>query len=218
MNDTKYVSHLCLRRDQSVVRPLEHLLLPDDIGQYIQAVHRLLWTTMPEAVSREAERLRAMGTPRSTFLWRPISKSTFVMLGPKPIDDNPYLEVETQAYTPPEEGPFKFDLRVHATQHNPAHRRVSIGRNRPPRKRREAIEAWLRQWSTHWGFVIRQLRRIQYTACAIPGHPPDTFDFFDLAGQIEVVDAVRFTEAQCRGIGRGKAFGCGLISSYPQQA
>ena len=41
------------------------------------------------------------------------------------------------------------------------------------------------------------------------------FSTVDFGGELAVKDAVRLTEALCAGVGRAKAFGCGLLLVRP---
>jgi CRISPR system Cascade subunit CasE len=82
-----------------------------------------------------------------------------------------------------------------------------------------AVRAWLGEAGTdgfagrHGFCVTDDLRVDAYRQLRIDhgGQKPITLSTVDLSGTLTVTDAERFTRALLGGVGRGKAFGCGLL-------
>lgn len=109
---------------------------------------------------------------------------------------------------------YQFKVIVNPTRRSNATRKLL------PIKGRHAITDWFVERSeANWGFCVdRECLGIDRT---------DVLRFRDkqqrlvtlaqahLGGRLQVTDRDRFTAAFCQGIGRGRAFGCGLLQIVP---
>lgn len=110
---------------------------------------------------------------------------------------------------------------------NPTQRDKQTGKLRPVQGR-EAIHAWFCRRAPQWGFHVepRQIAvpRVQvqhfsgkaHSAKAAPS--PITLQQAVIAGRLSVTDPTRFAASFQRGLGRGRAFGCGLLELAPLTA
>lgn len=118
MTGPLHLSRLTLKTRAPDVEPLLELLQPADDRNRLAVEHKLVWTAMPEDVREAANRERASGQSRSSFLWRADRRrGEFFVLGPKPRDEAAFFTVESKPFEP-EFAPgdrLAFDLRVNAT-------------------------------------------------------------------------------------------------------
>jgi CRISPR system Cascade subunit CasE len=83
--------------------------------------------------------------------------------------------------------------------------------------RRAAVQKvaseWLSKQGQRYGFSVAELDVCSYDVLEVArsGASPATFGILDLGGIVHVQDPTRFGEVLMRGIGRAKAFGCGLM-------
>jgi CRISPR system Cascade subunit CasE len=109
---------------------------------------------------------------------------------------------------------YRFRVTV-----NPTRRDSASGRLRPV-KGRESIAAWFAERApASWGFRVVQgnlevgsTRALQFKGKN--GHPV-TLAQAQLQGLLEVTDPEQFRSSFRQGIGRGRAFGCGLLQIVP---
>jgi CRISPR system Cascade subunit CasE len=118
MSEEVWFTRLTLKRDAGAVAPLIAVLAPDDGGEAMSTIHRLMWSVMPEARQRRWDRAAPERQARAPFLWREADRARrYYLLGPRPVENSPYFEIETKPFglaLSPGERLF-FDLRVHAT-------------------------------------------------------------------------------------------------------
>lgn len=109
---------------------------------------------------------------------------------------------------------YRFRVRV-----NPTRRDSATGKLKPV-KGREAIATWFTQRAaSSWGFAVVP-EKLQVGTVAVQrfkaknGHPV-TLAQAELQGVLEVTDPEQFKNSFRQGIGRGRAFGCGLLQIVP---
>lgn len=109
---------------------------------------------------------------------------------------------------------YQFQLAI-----NPSRRENATGK-RLPVKGREAIAKWfLERCESSWGFraapstlVVEKVEVQQFQG---KQEHPITLSKAHLQGALEVTDRQRFQQSFAHGIGRGRAFGCGLLQIVP---
>ena len=107
---------------------------------------------------------------------------------------------------------YRFEVVV-----NPARRDNRSGRIKPVRGR-EAIAEWFCERGPRWGFdvhapslLVTDVRADRFGK----GGGVATIARATLAGSLRVTDREAFVRAVCQGIGRARAFGCGLLQICP---
>lgn len=212
-----FLSRLTLSRAPDVAA-LGQILNPAHEGRRADAHHRLIWAAFA-------------GDPaaRRDFLWRDMGQGAFLVLSPRPPDRTPlFEEVETTAFAP-ELAPgdrLDFLLRANATRTvkqedgRRKHRDVVMEALHPlPRGARAAARmalaqqagsAWLAGQGARAGFRVVQADVTAYRVVEARRGGP-RFGVIDLGGSLEVADPVAFLARLHGGMGRAKAFGCGLM-------
>lgn len=109
---------------------------------------------------------------------------------------------------------YRFKVIVNPTRRDSASSRLM------PVKGREMIAEWFCQRATQsWGFEVSrehlQVDRVEVLRFQDKKLNPITLTQAHLQGLLQVVDRVQFRESFARGIGRGRAFGCGLLQIVP---
>jgi len=109
---------------------------------------------------------------------------------------------------------YRFKVIVNPT------RRDNTSRKLVPVKGREAIGQWFCQRAEHgWGFQVAaksmQVERVNVLQFKDKHQHPVTLAQAHVQGQLRVTDPERFRHSFCQGIGRGRAFGCGLLQIVP---
>ena len=89
-----------------------------------------------------------------------------------------------------------------------------------PVKGREAIAEWfLQRAPKSWGFAASaehlQIDKVQVLQFGAKEQHPVTLAQAHIQGQLTVTDAAQFARSFAQGIGRGRAFGCGLLQIVP---
>lgn len=79
----------------------------------------------------------------------------------------------------------------------------------------EAGHAWLQARGQRLGFSVDEASLIVEGYQQHVGRDNLRFSTVDYSGQLTVTDPARFGDVLCRGIGRAKAFGCGLLLIRP---
>lgn len=102
---------------------------------------------------------------------------------------------------------------------NPAVRDSKTGRQKPV-KGREAISAWFCQRAVQsWGFEVDarsvQVNSVQVQQFNDKAQRQVTLAQAQLQGRLRVTDSEQFSRSFSQGIGRGRAFGCGLLQVVP---
>jgi len=109
---------------------------------------------------------------------------------------------------------YRFKVIVNPTRRDKASRKLV------PVKGREAIGEWFLQRSEHgWGFRVAaeslQIERVNVLQFNDKKQNPVTLAQAHVQGQLRVTDPARFHNSFRHGIGRGRAFGCGLLQIVP---
>lgn len=224
-----FLSRARLRSDSSV-KAIAPLLLPADDHARLLAAHRLVWSLM----SDDPERTR-------DFLWREEQPGAFLILAPRPADPNGGLfDVESKPWEPRLRAGDRlgFMLRANPTVARNASVRVpgqrgvrgkrhdvvmdvlhDVAPGKRAAQRPDAVSAagerWLIQQGTRVGFKPDSdtLRIDGYDTVRISrgGEKPVEFGRLDFEGVIKVTDPAAFLVAVVTGLGRARAFGCGLM-------
>ena len=112
-----------------------------------------------------------------------------------------------------EYGQYRFQVTI-----NPTRCEKTSGK-RLPIIGRSAITKWFCDRAEGWGFhtlathvEIGQVRVLQFKS---KDGLPITIAQADIRGQLEVTNLTKFRNRFSTGIGRGKAFGCGLLRIAP---
>jgi CRISPR system Cascade subunit CasE len=105
---------------------------------------------------------------------------------------------------------YRFETTV-----NPVKRENSSGRLVPLRTR-EAVAEWFAAKAPGWGFNAQHLEVVSLEVLQFEKKGQQvTLGQATLAGLLSVRDSARFARSFTNGIGRGKAFGCGLLQIVP---
>ena len=224
-----FLSRARLRSDSSV-KAIAPLLLPEDGHARLLAAHRLVWSLMSDDRSRTRD-----------FLWREEQPGAFLILAPRPADaDGGLFEVESKPWEPALRAGDRlgFMLRANPTVARSTSTRISgqrgvrgkrhdvvmdalhgVAPGSRAEKRPDAVVAagrqWLIQQGTRIGFAPNTdtLRVDGYDTIRIPrsGEKPVEFGRLDFEGVIEATDPEAFLAGVVTGLGRARAFGCGLM-------
>jgi len=107
---------------------------------------------------------------------------------------------------------YRFEITI-----NPVKRESASGKLVPLRTR-EAVGEWFAAKAPGWGFELAagqlEVQSMHVAQFEKKGQRV-TLGQATLTGLLHVRDAARFTHSFMRGIGRGKAFGCGLLQIVP---
>jgi len=107
---------------------------------------------------------------------------------------------------------YRFEIIVNAVRRN-----AKSGKREPVRGREEAGR-WFAEKAPQWGFLSDPagLQVADITAdCFVKDGMPVTLNKARITGTLSVSDKTRFLDSFFRGIGHGKAFGCGLLQLAP---
>lgn len=102
---------------------------------------------------------------------------------------------------------------------NPTRRDNASGKLKPV-KGRDAIADWFASRATaSWGFTVAplslQVDKVEVQRFTAQNNHPVTLAKAQLQGVLQVTDAQQFKTSFRQGIGRGRAFGCGLLQIVP---
>lgn len=109
---------------------------------------------------------------------------------------------------------YQFKVIVNPT------RRDNASRKLVPVKGHEAIAEWFQQRAAQsWGFQVSsehlQVERVDVLQFKDKQLHPVTLTQAHVQGRLQVTDRARFRDSFSGGIGRGRAFGCGLLQIIP---
>lgn len=219
---TRLLSKAVLRRDLSV-DALRALLVPRGQGARAGASHHLLWSLFSDSADRDRD-----------FLWREHAPGEFYLLSARePVDRHGFFDIlPSKRYAPELQSGdrLRFELRVNATVSRSTgpstrgarsdivmHAIHGLHGDARAEARREAVQQvavdWLSKQGERHGFAVAELdvRAYEVLQVARSGASSATFGVLDLAGIVQVQEAARFCDVLLNGIGRAKAFGCGLM-------
>ncbi len=206
----------------------------------ISCMHRTVMSGFPDLDTEEPARKHA------AVLWRlDPAGATYVMYVQSALQPNydqlppGYLQqtAQTRTLEPVLEAAVIGRRLAFRLQANPTRSLLSVGGGTGPRRRgkvtalRELPDQidWLQSQGQRRGFVVPEGSNSQPDVTAVPGMMltgtrreqqrrqitiyPVRFD-----GHLVVTDSDAFTAALREGVGRGKAYGCGLLSLAPPRA
>lgn len=233
----QFLSRVRLNRDAPAAA-IAPVLLPDDPHLRCGVAHRLVWTLFADGPERSRDFLWREETPGGAHGGR---GGFLILSNRLPVDVHGLFHVESKLFEPVLAAGDRlfFSLRANPvitrTQTiggTSKHRRSDVVMDRlsaMPRGERakarpEAIRegglAWLGRQAAGSGFSIvgdrdegPVVRVDGYEQMRIRrnGAKDITFSVLELDGELRVEDPDRFLEALCRGFGKAKAFGCGLM-------
>lgn len=206
----------------------------DIMDGHAYAAHQLLWRLFPDhrearpfLFRQEMEEHEESGAPRGLPLF-------YVLSDREPLSIAGLLEVQCKPFSPALEAGDRlaFRLRANATVAKSVAgqrgRRSDVlmaakypfeaGGERKSQACVEAMDSAAREWLIErvesWGARLPVPPEVgAYRQHALPkdkGHPI-RFSSVDYEGLLEVTDPGRLIETLARGVGRAKAFGCGLM-------
>jgi CRISPR system Cascade subunit CasE len=226
---TMFLSRARLRSDSSV-QAIAPLLLPEDGHARLLAAHRLVWSLMSDDPDRTRD-----------FLWREEKPGAFLILAPRPADTNAGLfDVESKPWEPTLRAGdwLGFMLRANPTVARGAGIRMPGQRGVRGKRHDVVMDAlhdvtpgaraarwpdavvaagrqWLIQQGARVGFEpdADTLRIDGYDTVRISrsSEKPVEFGRVEFEGVMEVTNPAAFLAAVVAGLGRARAFGCGLM-------
>lgn len=224
-----HLSRVRLRSDAAVAA-LADSLLSKETDQNTVKVHRLLWSLFADAPERTRD-----------FLWRDDGGSswrrrTFLTLSTRPPEDRVRLfDMETKPFAPSLSAGQRLRFRLRASPSNNerrpgakrgkrrdpvAHALHGLSREERAKRRYDVLQQvgrdWLARQSERCGFRLPEGAPLvvdgeDWRALLRGSAMPATFSVLDFEGVLEVIDPAMFLQHLSTGIGRAKAFGCGLM-------
>ena len=106
---------------------------------------------------------------------------------------------------------YRFEIVVNPVRRNNQTRKIV------PVRGRAAIARWFMDKAPTWGFAVPELslQVAEITVDRFKAKETVTLGKARLTGMLHVTDRQRFVQSVCQGIGRGRAFGCGLLQIVP---
>lgn len=138
----------------------------------------------------------------------------WLMLSQRPPNVPLYGELETKELPP---NTFTFPAYRFEIVMNPVYRE-NKSRKLVAVRGREAVAAWFCTKAPEWGFSVREESllvgdiTVDYFK---KGEHSVTLCRASLYGFLDVRDNEKFARSVCNGLGRGRAFGCGLLQIVP---
>lgn len=221
-----YMSRIALRREPGAAGSLTALLAEAAGARY--AEHRLVWTLFAGTGDEARDFVfRAMGRAPGRYL---------VVSQRAPRDPHGIWRIESKPY-PPEIGTgrrLRFSLRanpvvtVNDAKGQPRRHDVVMHAKSSARRDGREVEAaaliaesgrdWLEKRAARLGFTLHPesltvdgYQRLQFSHPDRPGGRPVVLGSLDFEGELTVADAGLFGKTLLEGVGRGKAFGFGLL-------
>ena len=182
-------------------------------------LHKAVYSLFPDV--RSAEEKQA--SKPSGFLYADQggdykSRKILLLSDREPITqiDNRYGEVQSKNISPDflQHDTYRFKVVVNPT------RRDSASRKLIPVKGRDAIAQWfMERAQASWGFNVVPLQ-LQVDSTDVLSFKDKAQRQITLAqalvqGVLQVADRQQFIQSFSQGIGRGRAFGCGLLQIVP---
>ena len=162
----------------------------------------------------------ALVSPDQRVLWRRTGDEAIALV------NNPSTELSCKPYRPQPVAGHK--VRFSLTANITTNERSAVGRgkridpvlralsNKEGQSRNEVVWtqalAWLESKGAAHGFRVLSLDKAEYESLEFKRK--ETFvriGVVDYAGHLEIIDAEKFLDAMNKGIGHGKAWGCGLL-------
>lgn len=204
------------------------------MGGGAYAAHQMLWRLFPDhqgarpfLFRQELEEIAEGGAPRGLPLF-------YVLSDREPVSIPGLLDVQCKPFAPALEvgEQLAFRLRANPTVAKSAgegqrsHRADVLMNARKPfspgertsqactQAMNDAAREWLASRAPSWGFHLPVAPEVgAYRQHALPKDKgrPIRFSSVDYEGLLEVADPGRLIETLAHGVGRAKAFGCGLM-------
>jgi CRISPR system Cascade subunit CasE len=173
----------------------------------IYKLHQLVMSVFPDSINREQSNILFRAVNQDDGSWSVIVRSTIA-------PSRPILSVENwrskgfEAFFPIGQV-YAFDLLANAVRSEPA------GGNKRGRmvgivKPEEQLE-WLQQRSQRHGFEIEQATVLESKVIR-SNHKNIVLSTARFVGTLKALDPALLLEAYSKGVGRAKAFGCGMLS------
>ena len=235
---THYLTRAVLNR-QAPEHTLRPLLDPVNWDMAFDAHHRLMWTLFPDRGSKRDFLWRAddkgkflilsSREPQGSRLFKPLESKSFAPVlaagdllafilranATRDRRSGPHDDVAPGTRRRPL-GDRRVDMVMHAMREQGIKGRTTGADSRAARRMdlaEEAAGAWLSGQGERRGFAVRELAVEDYRVCKLKrrGGREATFGVLDLRGLLTVRDPDLFVSALFAGLGRAKAFGCGLM-------
>ncbi len=234
---THYLTRAAINR-QAPEHSLRPLLDPTDSSKVLDAHRRLIWTLFPGIDAKRDFLWRADGSgkflivsarkPQPSRLFRPIESKpyepvlaqgdrlAFVLRANATKDRRSVLRekaVPGSAHKPRNDR--RVDIVMHAMREQEADGTES-GEGRATRRieaAEVAAKSWLARQGESRGFVVETSVVEDYRVSVLGrrGGRMATFGILDLKGMLTIRDPKEFTRTLFTGLGRARAFGCGLM-------
>ncbi len=223
MSEQRYMTRVRLRRNPAVLA-LKSLFEPKRAEDRVLAGHKLLWTLFADSAERERD-----------FLWREEDSGQYLILSARPPADTIGLfDIEVPKEFAPSLASgnrLEFALRANATIAKSPGKGVRgvrsdvvmdalhglAGAERAA-ARTTAVQTagarWLATQGERNGFRVdpAAVQVLSYHVMRMPKEGRTmSIGVLDYQGVLEVTDPASFTTMLNAGVGRAKAFGCGLM-------
>lgn len=229
------------RHAPDVAPLINTLIDAENEARRINTTHRLLWTLMPETMQRAAHASSGSGQKAAFLWRAAPDRhgaSSWYVLGPRPRDGSAFFEIDTKpwALSLAAGDRLAFDITVNAT----VSRMVDPAGGRDGRQRADVVmdaihaaersagstspRAMLRNTLakvalTSWwdaqggrnGFTTDALNVVNYSTVQLDGRRSARIGIGHITGILQVRDPESFSRRVTMGLGRAKAFGCGLL-------
>lgn len=134
---------------------------------------------------------------------------------PAPHAEGGHGQVQTKPIDPTF---WQHDEYAFAITINPVRRENASGKIIPV-KGRDAIAQWFCERAAAWGFQVDanslQVLGTEVQQFTDKSKRPVTLAQAQLKGRLRVINRERFLISACKGIGKGRTFGCGLLRLVP---
>ena len=234
---TYYITRAVLNR-QAPEYALKPLLDPEDRNAALDAHRRLIWTLFPDRTANRDFLWRADGKgkfvivsarkPQHTRLFSPIESKpyspalstgdrlVFILRVNATKDRRTSRQEEVRGNERRPQKDRRVDIVMHALHELVQKGEDTGGDFRTSRRMdiaNDVARSWFAKQGTHRGYSVENLAVEDYRARKVkrPGSKDATIGILDLKGVLKVSEPEKLTDTLYNGIGRSKAFGCGLL-------
>ena len=230
-----YLTRAALDRDAGAAA-LAPLLDPPDPDRALDAHHRLIWTLFPGKTATrdflwraqgngrffilshrapvQSDLFQALETTEFTPVLSPGDRLSFTLRANATKDRRIAKDTDTHAHQPHRRVDIVMDS-LHGTPGQTAMGSDQLSER--PRLRLQTADRVASQWlaaqGARSGFALERLQVEDYSVrqLARVGHAPITFGILDMIGTLVVRKPHPFLAMLGAGLGRARAFGCGLM-------
>ncbi len=235
---THYMTRAVIDR-QAPEHTLRPLLDPTDTARVLDAHRRLIWTLFPGSDAKRDFLWRADGKgrflivsahkPRPSRLFRPVESKPYTPVlaaddrlafvlranATKDRRSRPGDDVVSGSVRKPRRD-RRVDVVMHAMHEQGIEGGVDDGSARAALRMQvaeDAAKSWLARQGESRGFVVETSAVEDYRVSSLKrrGGKEATFGILDLKGVLTIRDPEEFTKMLFTGLGRARAFGCGLM-------